>query len=89
MLRTNVRLDKLWAARGVFSRHGMLRGTTTVYMEAMMRGEAPQGPVVEEDDDDDTDGHGAIAGPRVMSSIRLAVKPGMHEVYFFKFRHLF
>ena len=89
MLHTNVRLDKLWAARGVFSRHGMLRGTTTVYMEAMMQGEAPQGPVVEEDDDDDTDGHGAIARPRVMSSICLAVKPGMHEVYFFKFRHLF
>lgn len=54
-------------------------GTTLSYTAMMLRGEQPQPPpvVVERETDD----HGAVAGPQVMSSVELAARHGKHSNY--------
>ncbi|KAK6992785.1 hypothetical protein R3P38DRAFT_3408214 [Favolaschia claudopus] len=65
MLRTLTRLDKLSAARSVFTQRGMMTGTAASYT-AMTEGE--QG-------DDADDDEGIVHGPRSLSDIELAVTP--------------
>lgn len=76
ILQINQRLDKLAAARADFESRGMLSGNIVLGALAQ-RGE--------ELDDDDAEPHSrqdafgdadADDGPRVMSSVELAVKPG-------------
>lgn len=74
MLLTNVRLDKLAAARSNFTAKGMMQGTALSYTAMLLRGERPHPlAVVKEEDRDD---HGAIIGPKMLSSIELAVTTG-------------
>ena len=71
MLLTNMRQDKLAAARSVFVQKGMMQGTTTAYTAMALRGERPPPlPTIEEEGRDD---HGAVTGPQVMNSVKLAV----------------
>jgi hypothetical protein len=77
MLRTNVRMDKLAAIRGVFTELGMMEGTTASYTAMILRGEEPQlrasvALVDDEDDDNSQD-----PGPKALSSIELARTAGM------------
>jgi hypothetical protein len=79
MLQTISRLDKLAAARHVFTKLGMMEGSTSSYMAMVLRGEHPQ-PLLDpaEDHDHDNEEHelGPVSGPRVLSSIDLAKIPG-------------
>ncbi|KAJ6515253.1 hypothetical protein C8R45DRAFT_887963 [Mycena sanguinolenta] len=73
MLRTNARLNRLAAIRTIFTRQGMLQGSTASYALRTMRGELPQPPpaVANEEDDDGGDS----PGPKSLSSIELAQTP--------------
>lgn len=74
MLLTNTRLDKLTAAKSVFTHRGMMQGSTLAYTILSLRGELPPPlPTIIEEERDD---HGAVTGPRVMNSVKLAVCPG-------------
>jgi hypothetical protein len=71
MLLTNVRLDKLAAAHSNFTVKGMMQGTALLYTAMLLCGEQPHPlAIVKEEDHDD---HGAIIGPKMLSSIELAV----------------
>lgn len=74
MLLTNVRQDKLTAARSIFTQKGMMQGSTLGYMTLSLRGEHP--PPLPTIDDDGHDDHGAVTGPRVMNTVKLAAAPG-------------
>lgn len=83
MLQTLSRLSKLEAAHHMFTKRGMMMGTLTSYTAMLARGEYPtsveeeegeeSGP--EEDVDDEVE-LGPSSGPKVRTSIALAVKPG-------------
>ena len=78
MLRTISRLDKLAAARRVFTERGMMEGSTSSYTAMVLRGEQAQ-PLVDcptEDDDEYSNDLGPVSGPKVLSSIELAKTPG-------------
>ena len=67
----NMCQDKLAAVQSVFVQKGMMQGTTTAYMTMALRGERPPPlPTIEGEGWDD---HGAVMGPQVMNSIKLAV----------------
>jgi hypothetical protein len=74
MLRTNCRLDKLLAARQVFTRLGMMDGTTSSHQAMLLRGEQPlpRAPIAADDNDD----YGPVQGPKSLSSVELAHTPG-------------
>lgn len=83
MLRTISRLDKLAAARSVFTKHGMMEGSTSSYTSMVLLGEQSQAledPA--EDDDQDNEDHdlGPVSGPKVLSSIELAKIPGAWSI---------
>ena len=77
MLVTISRLEKLTSAGQVFSRIGMMEGTTSSYTAMILRGELPQ-PKVSEDDD-----MGPVHGPKSLSSVELACTAGLSL-----FRHI-
>jgi hypothetical protein len=79
MLQTISRLDKLAAARCVFTKHGMMEGSTSFYTAMVLRGEQPQPLLDPTDDDQDNEDHdlGPVSGPKVLSSIELAKTPGV------------
>jgi hypothetical protein len=76
MLLTNVRLDKLGAARSYFAEKGMMQGTALTYTAMMLRGEEPHPQVIIEEQD--RDDHGAVTGPKVLSSVELATELIFH-----------
>ena len=81
MLHTISRLDKLAAARRVFTKHGMMEGSTSSYTAMVLRGEQPQ-PLVDPTEDNDQDTNedhdlGPVSGPKVLSSIEPAKTPGV------------
>ena len=80
MLHKISRLDKLAAARRVFTKYGMMEGLTSSYMAMVLRGKQPQ-PLVNPSEDEDEDNEdydlGPVSGPKVLSSIQLAKTPGM------------
>ena len=80
MLHTISQLDKLVAACHVFTKYGMMEGSTSSYTAMVLRGEQPQ-PLVDPSEDDDQDNKdydlGPVSGPKVLSSIELAKTPGM------------
>ena len=65
-------LDKLAAARRVFTKYGMMEGLTSSYMAMVLQGEQPQ-PLVNPSEDEDEDNEdydlGPVSGPKVLSSI--------------------
>jgi hypothetical protein len=77
MLRTNCRLDKLLAACQVFTRLGMMDGTTSSYQDMLLRGGQPQPRApMGTDNNMDNDDNGPAQGPKSLSSIELAHTPG-------------
>jgi hypothetical protein len=77
MLRTNCRLDKLLAVRQVFTRLGMMDGTTSTYQAMLLRGETPQPRApMNTDNNADNDDYGPAQGPKSLSSVELAQTPG-------------
>lgn len=54
-------------------------GTTLSYTAMMLQGEKPQPPPVVTERE--TDDHGAVVGPQVMSSVELAAKHGEYPGY--------
>jgi hypothetical protein len=81
MLVTISRLEKLASASRVFSRVGMMEGTTSSYTAMILRGELPQPRATDEGDNEDDDA-GPVHGPRTLSSIELARTAGL-----FLFQH--
>jgi hypothetical protein len=79
MLHTISRLDKLEAARRVFTKYRMMEGSTSSYTAMVLRGEQPQ-PLADPSEDDDQDNEdydlGPVSGPKVLSSIELSKTPG-------------
>ncbi|KAK7043335.1 hypothetical protein R3P38DRAFT_240492 [Favolaschia claudopus] len=78
MLRTLTRLDKLSALKSVFTKRGMMAGTTSSYTGRVLAGEQPQVEAAEAaaalaDNEDDDDG--TVHGPKSLSSIDLAPTP--------------
>ncbi|KAH9963354.1 hypothetical protein BGW80DRAFT_1438604 [Lactifluus volemus] len=75
MLRTNCRLDKLLATHQVFTRLGIMDGTTLSYQAMLLRGEQPeprmQTPMLS-DNNMDNDDYGPVPGPKSLSSTELA-----------------
>jgi hypothetical protein len=83
MLRTNSRLDKMSFARRTFAEQGMMAGTTSSYTAMLLRGEQPavvRKPADQEDDD--SNDMGPTSGPKVLSSVQLAVTPRMFLLFF-------
>lgn len=80
MLVTIVRLDKLAAARAIFRDRGMMQGTTLTYTAMILRGEVPRPLVIPEDLLNTKDDHGAVNGPKVLSSIELATSHSMYNI---------
>jgi hypothetical protein len=79
MLQTISRMEKLAAAQGLFTRLGMMDGTTAEYTAMILSGGQPQPralPPAEADDGEDED-NGPAPGPKSLSSIELARTPGM------------
>jgi hypothetical protein len=77
MLHTLTRLDKLAALRCVFRKQGMMAGTTSTYMAKMVAGEELEDDSTSDDEEGgDGDDSGAEPGPKVLSSVKLAVSPG-------------
>lgn len=72
MLRTNCGLDKLTAAKSSFTQRGMMVGSTSSYTAMILEGGHPE-PLT--DNEDGEDENGAVDGPPVMSSVKLACKP--------------
>lgn len=77
MLVTLSRLDKLTSAEQVFSRVGMMDGTTSSYTEMILLGELPQPKTPEDGDDRDDDDFGPANGPKCLSSVELAHTAGL------------
>ncbi|GLB38138.1 hypothetical protein LshimejAT787_0500030 [Lyophyllum shimeji] len=76
MLRTLVRLDKLSAAERRFAAQGMMAGSTSSYAAFIHDGGVPEAPGSDDEDDGDSDDDlGPATGPKVMSSVKLAVTP--------------
>lgn len=69
MLRINRRLDKLAAARSIFTARGMMVGSTSSYTSMILEGGHPE-PL--DDPDDDDDDHGPVIGSKTASSVKLA-----------------
>ncbi|TRM58162.1 hypothetical protein BD626DRAFT_408644 [Schizophyllum amplum] len=69
MLTTNIRIDKMHAARLAFEKRGMMEGSTSSYTARMLAGVAPQSPGSHDDGDEDEE---PDAGPRALSSVDLA-----------------
>ncbi|KAL1663475.1 hypothetical protein GGF50DRAFT_115990 [Schizophyllum commune] len=69
MLTTNVRLDKMHAARLAFEKRGMMAGTTSSYTDCILSGHVPQPQQAPGDDEDEEE---ADVGPRALSSVELA-----------------
>ncbi|EIW78065.1 hypothetical protein CONPUDRAFT_34808, partial [Coniophora puteana RWD-64-598 SS2] len=76
MLRINLRIDKLRAAREAFNQRGMMAGTTSDYERFILSGGVPTPPAAPAPPEDADDDGGAVAGPKVMSSIELACRRG-------------
>jgi hypothetical protein len=79
MLRILSRLDKMAATCRVFTKRGMMEGSTSSYTAMVLRGKQPQPPANStEDQNDDNEDHdiGPVSGPKVLSSIELAKTPG-------------
>jgi hypothetical protein len=77
MLQTISRLEKLAAARRVFTQLGMMDGTTASYTGMILDGGQPQPQAtLEADDTDEGDDSGPVAGPKSLSSVELARLPG-------------
>jgi hypothetical protein len=76
MLVTISRLEKLSSAHRVFSRVGMMEGTTSSYTAMILHGELPQ-PRANDDGDNEDNDAGPVHGPRTLSSIELARKAGL------------
>jgi hypothetical protein len=78
MLRTLCRLDKLAAARGGFAELGMMDGTTASYTAMIHAGGKPQPRAVTAviEGADENDDHGPAAGPKTLSTVKLARRPG-------------
>lgn len=78
MLRTISRLDKMSAARSVFTSKGMMEGSTLSYTEMINAGGTPEPVALDRDDEnDENDDLGPVSGPKVLSSIELARSPRM------------
>jgi hypothetical protein len=78
MLRTISRLEKLAAAQRIFTRLGMMDGTTASYTVMIQDGGQPQPrAILEADNADNGDDVGPVAGPKAFSSVDLARLPGM------------
>ena len=78
MLQTISRLEKLAAAQKVFTRLGMMDGTTASYTGMIQDGGQPQPQAtLEADNTDEGDDSGPLAGPKSLSSVELARLPGM------------
>lgn len=69
MLRTNRRLDKMAAARSIFTARGMMVGSTSSYTSMILDGGHPTPLDKSVDDDED---YGPVAGPKIASSVKLA-----------------
>lgn len=78
MLLTNTRLDKLSAFRSISTARGMMQGSAVSYTAMVLRGERPQPLGIVEDED--RDDHGAVTGPKVLSSIELAAVAGKYTI---------
>ena len=76
MLVTISRLEKLTTIRQVFSRVGMMEGTTSSYTAMILRGELPQ-PMASNDNNDNDDDMGPVHGPRTLSSVELSRSAGL------------
>jgi hypothetical protein len=76
MLVTNSRLEKLASAGRIFSRLGMMEGTTSSYTAMILCGELPQPLEDGDDNSDDDDDAGPAHGPKSLSSIELARTAG-------------
>jgi hypothetical protein len=78
MLQTISRLEKLAAARRVFTQLGMMDGTAASYTGMIQDGGQPQPrATLETDYLDEGDDRGPVAGPKALSSVELARIPGM------------
>ena len=90
MVRTINRLDKLAALRRVYVEQGMMVGTTSAYMAFTSLCRHSSGSKVEaednqnndesddkSDDEGDDEDMGPAPGPRALSSVTLASRPGM------------
>ncbi|EDR13606.1 uncharacterized protein LACBIDRAFT_322663 [Laccaria bicolor S238N-H82] len=76
MLWTISQLDKMAAARSMFTSKGMMKGSTLSYMEMIDAGGAPEPLALDLDDEnDENDDLGPVLGPKVLSSIDLAHSP--------------
>lgn len=79
MLHRIVREDKMEAARRDFTKRGMMEGDSVSYTEMMLGGGHPiplEDAVEDEAEIVDDSDLGPSEGPKVLSSIRLAVTPG-------------
>ena len=78
MLQTISRLEKLAAARKVFTQLGMMDGTAASYTSMIQDGGKPQPRATCKPDNlDEGDDRGPVAGPKVLLSVELAHIPGM------------
>ncbi|KAG5636033.1 hypothetical protein H0H81_009333 [Sphagnurus paluster] len=77
MLQTLCRLDKLSAARRIFTSKGMMAGSTSSYAAFIHAGGVPEPDTNDSNDSDEDEDLGPVAGPRVMSSVKLAATSGM------------
>ena len=83
ILQTNCRLDKLQAAHKVFTRLGMMDGTTSSYQAMILRGEQPQPRApMDADNNMDNDNYGPVQGPKSLSSVELASTPGASDLLY-------
>ncbi len=81
MLQTISQLDKLAATSHMFTKQGMMEGSTSSYMAMVLWGKQPQPPAnstrdYDEDEDEDHD-LGPVSGPKVLSLIELVKTPGV------------
>ncbi|KAI5829502.1 hypothetical protein K523DRAFT_352494 [Schizophyllum commune Tattone D] len=84
MLTTNVRLDKMHAARLLLEKRGMMIGTTASYTAGVLDGVRPapirSNPADEDSEDEDVNDNGppeplSRRGPRALTSVDLAQRP--------------
>lgn len=87
MLTTNVRLDKMHAARLLLEKRGMMIGTTASYTAGVLDGVRPapirSNPADEDSEDEDVNDNGppeplSRRGPRALTSVDLAQRPGTY-----------
>ena len=77
MLLTISRIDKLAAALQIYTELGRMDGSTSSYTAMIQRGEQPQSRQVAANNEEDDDDNGPAPGPKSLSSIELARRPGM------------